>query len=121
MPIKEVARIEMWETQDGQAINSEYDDLYFIAKTDEYIYWFNMCLDIIDSPIKDRGYNLRPFAKIINSGTNGTFEASPTEEYDIIFYEDGVIPYNRHEDIDYKELLWKLLVQRGYETEEGVA
>ena len=115
----EVCRIEKWAVRNGQATDSEYDELYFIAHTGHNIYWFDMCLDIIESPLKGKEYNLRPFGRIINSRTNGTFEASPTEEYDVIFYEDGVIPYNRHEDIDYKELLWKLLVQRGYETEEA--
>ena len=114
----EVCRIEMWKINNNETTDDIYDELYFIAKTDNGFYWFDACLDIIPSPFIGKDYNLRPFGKIFNSRTNGTFKANTTTEFDIIFNEEGIIPYNKHEDIDYKELLWKLLVQRGYEKED---
>ena len=110
----EVCRVEKWIVDEKGAVDAEYDELYFIAKVAGTLFWFNACLDIIDSPFIGKDWNLRPFGRLINDGVNGTFEATPTEEYDVIYYEDGVMPYNRHEDIDYKELLLKLLVERGY-------
>lgn len=110
----EVCRVEKWTVNEHGAVDAEYDELYFIVKVAGTLFWFDECLDVIDSPFIGTDYDLRSLGRIINSRANGTFKASPTVEYDIIYYEDGVIPYNRHEDIDYKELLERLLIERGY-------
>ena len=110
----EVCRIEKWTVEDGEAVDDIYDELYFLVKVIGMgmFFWFDACLEIIQSPFIGKDYNLRPFGRIINQGVNGTFEATPTEEYDIIYYEEGVMPYNRSENIDYKELLERLLLEK---------
>lgn len=110
----EVCRIEKWDSEDSTI----YDEIYFIAKLMGLHFWFDACLDIIPSPFLTEDYDLRPFSGLINQGVNGTYQPTETIRYEIIYYKEGVMPYNQKEDIDYKELLEKILWTKAEEMED---
>ena len=90
------------------------EDEWFILKVAGTMFWFNSCLDIVDSPFIELEGDLRPFGNMLNDGVNGIVEWEDDVSYRFIYFEDGRIPYDREHDIDYKELLLRLLLERGY-------
>lgn len=89
------------------------EDEWFIMKIAGTFFWFNSCLDIVQSPFGLKG-NINPFASLLNNGVNGVVEWDENTSYEISYFVDGEVPYDRKWDIDYKELLLKLLVERGF-------
>lgn len=112
-----ICRVEEWllDKETGETKFYEWENLYFVAKEDGETYWFDEELSLIPNPLKEKGFKLRQFNKIVNSGYNGTFEASDEFEYDIIFFEEGVFPrlsdvtYERGYSIDYVDEITKIL------------
>lgn len=89
------------------------EDEWFVIKVAGTLFWFDSCLDIVDSPLIVLDGDLRPFGNMLNSGVNGIVKWDEKTCYKFIYFEDGKIPYDGEWDIDYKELLLGLLVERG--------
>ena len=90
------------------------EDEWFIMKIAGTLFWFNSCLDIVQSPFIGLKGNIKHFASLLNTGVNGVVEWDDNTSYEISYFVDGEVPYDRRCDIDYKELLLRLLVERGF-------
>lgn len=99
-----IARVEKWKMKDGETEFYEWEELYFIVKEGRETIWLNENMERIDNPLED--FNQRKFNRIVNTGKNGTFEASDEWEFDIIFNERGVF---ESEDAD--KILEKLSIR----------
>ena len=99
-----IARVEKWKMKDGETEFYEWEELYFIVKEGRETIWLNEKLEKIENPLKD--FNQRKFNRLVNTGKNGTFEASDEWEFDVIFYERGVF-----ESDDADRILEKLSIR----------
>lgn len=104
-----ICRVEEWLTDEetGDTLFYEWENLYYVAKEDAEVHWFDEDLKPIPNPLKEKGFKLRQFNKIVNSGYNDTYKANDRFEYDIIFHEPGVFP--RGDGIDYIDEIVKIL------------
>ena len=90
------------------------EDEWFIMKVGGILFWFNSCLDIVESPFIGLEGNLQQLGHLLNTGVNGVIEWDDETSYEVSYFVDGEIPYDRKWDIDYKELLLRILIERGY-------
>ena len=110
-----VCRIEKWRKDpDGEVRVGEYDTIYYLAINKHKKHWYDGTLKPITNPLAFKGYNLKEFYKCVTETWKhengmlcelkyyGTFN-TPEYAYDIIFKEEGVMPYNKYLKQDIKE------------------
>lgn len=97
-----ICRVEKWITDnDGFAVSSEFDELYFLLRNGRKLQWFDKDLKKVEPVVCEK---LRILHRVLNNEMNDTIDYDGFS-LDFIFHEDNVFPYDVHSKIDYSKVL----------------
>lgn len=115
MRLKKICRIESYPNRtvygDGEnLIDCDWNDVYILDLRYGRKRWFDENCNPIENPLKGE-YNLKAFYEEVENAwkdkkyLNSIYcEKGKEEEFDIIFKDEGVFPYNSYNDINYYDL-----------------
>lgn len=116
MRMKKICRIESYPNRtvygDGESlIDCDWNDVYILDLRYGRKRWFDENCNPIENPLK--GYNLKEFYKEVENAwkdkeykrySSNYCEEGKEEEFDIMFKDEDIFPYNVYNGIDYYDL-----------------
>lgn len=110
MKLKKICRIESYpnRTIHGHIMECDWSHCYYLDMRYGRKRWFDEDINLIDNPFKGK-YNLKNlYIEIENTWKNkyktGVYvEEGKEEEFDIMFEDEGIFPYNSYRDTNYYE------------------
>lgn len=123
MKLKRICRIESYPTGDGNMV-CDWNAVFFLDLRYNRKQWFDENYDPINNPLID--YNVKEFYKTVNEiwkmedyRKSGCYrENNKEEEFDIMFEDDDVFPYESWSGNDiYEEIdksYWRNFKQIGH-------
>lgn len=117
MKMKKICRIESYPNRtvygNGDSlIECDWNDVYILDLRYGRKRWFDEDYNPIKNPLKGK-YNLKAFYEAVDDAwkdreydryCSNYCEEGKEEEFDIMFKDEGIFPYNSYNDIDYYDL-----------------
>lgn len=114
MKLKKICRIESYPNrtlyENGDIVECDWNEVYILDLRYGKKRWFNEKCELIENPLKNE-YNLKEFYKEVENAwkdkkyLSGVYvENNKEEEFDIIFKEEDIFPYNVYNGINYYDL-----------------